>query len=136
MSIKYSEFMPLDLVILNAMRMSRTVLSYMARLALLHFSTLYHKRHDFRDTVFEHNMRFAYVYNFHLEHFFILRRGERCYNTCVLVLFERTRYSCPILMKLEFSIRFSKNTQISNFMKLRPVEDELFHAADSQTSGS
>jgi len=29
-------------------------------------------------------------------------------------------YSCPILMKLEFLDRFSKNTQLSNFMEIRP----------------
>jgi hypothetical protein len=40
-----------------------------------------------------------------------------------------TLYSCPILMKLEFfSTIFRKNTQIINFMKIRPVEAELFHA--------
>jgi hypothetical protein len=40
---------------------------------------------------------------------------------------------CQILMKLEFSGQISKkNTQISNFMKIRPVEAELFHA-DGQT---
>ena len=32
-------------------------------------------------------------------------------------------------MKLEFSRQiFEKNTEISNFMKIRPVEAELFHA--------
>jgi len=37
---------------------------------------------------------------------------------------------CEILMKLEFSGQklFSKNTQISNFMKIRLVGTELFHA--------
>ena len=33
---------------------------------------------------------------------------------------------------LNLSIGFSKNTQISNFMKIRPVETKLFHA-DGQT---
>jgi hypothetical protein len=37
-------------------------------------------------------------------------------------------------MEFEFSHRFSKNTQISNFMKLRPFEAELFHA-DGRTDG-
>jgi hypothetical protein len=38
-------------------------------------------------------------------------------------------YSCPILMTFDFlGGRFSKNPQISNFMKIRPVEAELFHA--------
>jgi len=31
-------------------------------------------------------------------------------------------------MKLEFSQRIFQNTQISNFMKIRPVAAELFHA--------
>jgi hypothetical protein len=36
-----------------------------------------------------------------------------------------TRYSCQILMKLEFSRQiFEKNTQISNFMKIRSVGAE------------
>jgi hypothetical protein len=38
-------------------------------------------------------------------------------------------YSCPILMKLESSTQiFKKNIQISNFMKIHPVGDELLHA--------
>jgi len=36
-------------------------------------------------------------------------------------------------MKLEFSLSiFSKNAQISNFMKIQPVGADLFHA-DGQT---
>jgi len=31
-------------------------------------------------------------------------------------------------MKIEFSRQFCKNLQISNFMKIRPVGAELFHA--------
>ena len=40
-----------------------------------------------------------------------------------LTTIEGTRYSSPVSKKLEFSNRFSKNTQISNFMKIRTVED-------------
>ena len=36
--------------------------------------------------------------------------------------------SCQILMKQFFFVRSSKNTQISNFMKIRPVGAHLFHA--------
>ena len=39
-----------------------------------------------------------------------------------------TRYSCPVLMKYEFIDSFSKNTQISNSMKIRPLEAELLYA--------
>jgi len=35
---------------------------------------------------------------------------------------------------LSFLDRFSKTPQISNFMKIRPVEAELFHA-DGRTDG-
>jgi hypothetical protein len=38
-------------------------------------------------------------------------------------------YRRKILMKFEFFFdRFAKNTQISNFMKIRLVGAELFHA--------
>jgi len=43
---------------------------------------------------------------------------------CVWVIPGSTLYSCQTLMKLEFS----KNPHISNFMKIRPVGAELFHA--------
>ena len=40
-----------------------------------------------------------------------------------------TRYSCPILMKVQFSGQiFEEEIQKSNFMKIPPVEAELFHA--------
>jgi len=38
-----------------------------------------------------------------------------------------TRYSCHILMKLEFLDRFSKNTWISNFFKIRAVGSRVPH---------
>ena len=38
------------------------------------------------------------------------------------------RYSRHIFMKPEFSRQIFENTQISNFMKIRPVRAELFHA--------
>ena len=38
-------------------------------------------------------------------------------------------YSCPILMKLEFSRQiFEKASNINFFMKIRPVGAKLFHA--------
>jgi hypothetical protein len=35
---------------------------------------------------------------------------------------------CEILMNLDLFDRFSKNTQISKFMKTRPLGTEFFHA--------
>jgi hypothetical protein len=46
---------------------------------------------------------------------------------------------CMILIKLKFSKKNLKNTQILKFMKIRSVRDELFHAdgrADGQTDMS
>ena len=39
---------------------------------------------------------------------------------------QSARYSCQILVDLPNI--FSKNFQISNFMKIRPIGAELFHA--------
>jgi len=62
------------------------------------------------------------------ETFLIVRRNERD----IIISAHRsssTRYSCQMLMKLDFfSTSFRKNTQISNYMKIRPVRAKLFHA--------
>jgi len=42
--------------------------------------------------------------------------------------------SCLVLVKL--LNRLSKNTQISNFMKIHPVEAELFHADQHDEANS
>ena len=48
---------------------------------------------------------------------------------CTLVSMQSSRYSGPILMKLDFfSGTVSKNTAKSNLMTIRPVGAELFHA--------
>ena len=39
-----------------------------------------------------------------------------------------SRYSCSILMKLEFSRQIFEETQISSFIKIHTLGAELFHA--------
>jgi hypothetical protein len=41
---------------------------------------------------------------------------------------ENNRYSCQILMNLDFCRQILEKFQISNFMKIRPVGAELFQA--------
>ena len=44
-----------------------------------------------------------------------------------VVFSQSTRYSCRILLNSKFVDRFWKNTQMSNFIKIRTVGAEVFH---------
>ena len=56
------------------------------------------------------------------------------YHKCTQVFVKGTRHSCQ---NLSFLDRFSKNIQIPNFVKIRPVGNELFYGGgrtDRQTA--
>ena len=57
------------LVIDHPKRMRRIILSSVACPAVQYFSTLSHKRRDFRKIVIEHKMCFYFLYNFCVNHF-------------------------------------------------------------------
>jgi len=79
--------------------------------ALQYFSTLSHKRHDFRRTLLKIKPVFWFSLQVLSETFLILRRSERERERdqkCVLVCMESTRYSCHILMKLVMKQMFEK----------------------------
>ena len=85
-------------------------------------------------TIFEKNvLNIKYVFYVFLQHlsetFLILRRNERDMTKNIY------RSSCnvpDILVRFYSNMnildKFSRNTQIPNFMKILPVGDELFHA--------
>jgi len=71
-------------------------------------------------------MCFDFLYNFLSETFFIIRRTERD----IIINVHRSSCALPVVVipKLNFKFydRFFKNTQMSNFMKVRSVKAELF----------
>jgi hypothetical protein len=48
---------------------------------------------------------------------------------------KSARYSCEILINFNYLDRFSKNPQIPNFIKIRPVGAELLHTDGRGTDG-
>jgi hypothetical protein len=101
------------------------ILPYVACPALQYFSTLSHKRHDFRKIVTEYKTCFFIFFQKLLpKAFVILRRNERDMIKYVLVFMLITRYSCPILIKLWFSRQIfeksSKNNTSRNSLQWEP----------------
>ena len=103
-SITYSECVSVALVIQHVKRMRRSILSCLSCLAVPCFPTLSHKRHDFRNTLLNIKRVFRFPLQLLSETFLKLRRIPARYDQkCILVFMKSTPYTCPILMKLEFS---------------------------------
>jgi len=88
-------------------------------------------------TIFEkrywtQTVSFNFIYNFVWNISHSKQNWMRYDRECISVFTYSTRYSCPIVMKLEFSRVFRKILKYSNFMKIRPVWAEMFNA-DRQT---
>ena len=111
----------------------RVTSSSVACTAVPYFSTLAHKRHDFREKkVIEHKM---YVQTFSpvlSAALLTLRRTARNKNKITWVFLPRTSYSCQISIKLSFSPQIFETCSIKHFMNIRPLGVDLFHA-DRQT---
>ena len=83
---------------------------------------------NFRSKAVEHKMRVLISLTLLSETLLILRRTERD----IIVNVYKSSSKILILVKFQeffnFLENFSKNTQISIFMKIRPVGSELFNA--------
>ena len=108
------------------MQCAWAILSSVSCPALHYFSTSSHAWHDFRKTLL--NIKYVFEFSLQLlsETFFILRITERVMTKNVYWSPRKVRAALVgFKWNLNFLDRFSKNTQISNFMKIRPVGDKL-----------
>jgi hypothetical protein len=113
-SITYSECVSVALVIQHAKRMRRIILSSVACLALPYFSTLSHKRHDFRKKFLNTKCVFWFFLQPLSQTFLILRRIQRD----IIIKVHRSSCKVPvIIVRFKWNFNFldtlSKNTQIS-----------------------
>jgi hypothetical protein len=118
------------LVIQHAIRMCRVTFSNVASLAQSYYFTCSHKRHDFRERKILPNIKYAFCFSLQLlsETFLTLRRIQweiiiNVQSVCKL----SAPYSCPFLIKFEFSRQFSKHPQI-----YRVIHKSVKHFKNSQ----
>jgi hypothetical protein len=102
-----------------------SVLHYMSSvtcLAVPYFFTSSHKRHDFQKKIIAHHMCFYFSLQLLSETFLFLRI---IHWDCIINV-HRSSHEVPVVLvrcswHLNFLHRFSKNTEISNFMNIGPV---------------
>jgi hypothetical protein len=88
-------------------------MSYVACPALQYFSTLSHKRRDFRKKVLNTKCGFRVSTTFPWNIFHPRKKWARYDQKLILVFMKSALYPCPILMKLEFSLQiFEKYSNI------------------------
>jgi hypothetical protein len=119
------------------MQITGTLLSSTACVALRYFSTLSHKWHDFRRKTIG-NKTCVFIFPKLLSETFLISRRiqlDTVTNVQYIGLHVKDMLLLTDLMKFQFIDQFSK-MQISNFMKIRPVGADLFHAEPSLTVAS
>jgi hypothetical protein len=98
-------------------------------------ATLFHKRQIFKKENTERKMCFDFLYKLCLKHFSFYQELSNIWSH----LYTGLHAKYPLLTAdindtWIFSIRFSKNTQMLSFMKIRPEGDDLLRA-DRPTDG-
>ena len=113
----------------HAKRMGRIISSSVASLAPSYFSTLSHKRHDFRKTLLNTKCVFWVSVQLLSKMSFILRRIQRD----VIINVKTSLCEVPVILarfqwNMNILYRFSKRAEILNLIKISPVGAELFYA--------
>ena len=138
-SIIYFECLFLTLGNQHAMRMGHIILSSVAFQVLQYFSTLSHKRHDFRKKkVFEHKLCFYFLHNFVWNISHSKKNWERQHKNVYW-----SSYNVPVILviflkKIEFSRHvFEKYSKIFKFHENMPSESRVVPCGgtDGQTDG-
>ena len=106
---------------------ARAIFSSVADQALQCSSTLSHKRYDFRKRCWFQNVCLDFLWIF-LKISHPMKNWARYYQKCILVFLPSTWYSCPLLINLEFPRQIFVKYTNTNFMTLRSVKTDLFHA--------
>jgi len=134
-----SEWVSVALDIQHAKLTDHIIFAHVACLVVPYFSTLRHKRHDFRGGKKRLNIKRVLWLILQLvpETSLVLRRTD--WDTVINVHTSSCKVSIILAgfqQNLNFLGGFSKNTQISNLIKICPVGAEFFHTnaqVDRQT---
>jgi len=99
-------------------------------LSLSKFSTLSHKRNDFRKSVIEQKMSVLIFYATTVEKVLILRKIQRDIIINVYRFYVKYPLFCQVLIKFEFSRQILEKTihklRVPNVIKTRSVGSMLF----------
>ena len=108
----------------------RAVLLSVTCPTLTYISTLSHKRHSFQEkNVIEHKIYVLVLSKILSEKRFLLRRTQGD----IIINIHRSSNKVPVFLgrsesHLNILDRFSRSVHVPNFIKIRPVGYELFHA--------
>jgi hypothetical protein len=83
----------------------------------------------------EYKMWFEFLYRFCPQYFWCSETVSNIWSKMYVCLHVNYQLCLLLYGNLHFHDNVSKNTKISNLMKIRPVVAELFHGADGQTDG-